>query len=105
MKSLYCKRRHGESDQGAAVDLFADRTSTGTMRANQLRLYFASLCLCDDAGSTQTGTVRYPTGSAQSGTIRLKLLKIGAQLKITVRKVWLSFSETYPYQSEFAQIC
>ena len=37
----------------------------------------------------------------KSGTIRLKLLKIGARLKITVRKVWLSFSETYPYQSEF----
>ena len=85
--------------------MFADRTSTATLRANQLRLYFASFAYVLMQGLRRLGLQSTNLARAQSGTIRLKLLKIGARLKITVRKVWLSFSETYPYQNEFAQIC
>ena len=105
-EKLYCARGDMENRiKEQQLDLFADRTSTGTMRANQLRLYFASFAYVLMQGLRRLGLQRTNLARAQSGTIRLKLLKIGARLKITVRKVWLSFSETYPYQSEFAQIC
>ena len=105
-EKLYCARGDMENRiKEQQLDLFADRTSTGTMRANQLRLYFASFAYVMMQGLRRLGLSGTQLARAQSGTIRLKLLKIGAQLKITVRKVWLSFSETYPYQSEFAQIC
>ena len=86
------------------LDLFADRTSTQTMRANQIRLYFSSfayvlLCALRRLGLTGTELAR-----AQCGSIRLKLLKIGAQVRISVRRVWLSFSESYPYAELFRQV-
>jgi hypothetical protein len=102
----YCARGEMENRiKEQQLDLFADRTSTGTMRANQLRLYFASFAYVLMQGLRRLGLAGTQLARAQSGTIRLKLLKIGARLKITVRKVWLSFSEAYPYQNEFAQIC
>ncbi len=102
----YCARGEMENRiKEQQLDLFADRTSTGTMRANQLRLYFASFAYVLMQGLRRLGLSGTQLARAQSGTIRLKLLKIGARLKITVRKVWLSFSEAYPYQNEFAQIC
>ena len=86
------------------LDLFADRTSAATLRANQLRLYFASFAYVLMQGLRRLGLSGTELARAQCTSIRLKLLKIGARLKITVRRVWLSFSETYPYQREFAQI-
>ena len=85
------------------LDLFADRTSTATMRANQLRLYFASFAYVLMHGLRRLGLAGTQLARAQCTTIRLKLLKIGARLKITARKVWLSFAESYPYADEFAQ--
>ncbi len=103
---VYCARGDMENRiKEQQLDLFADRTSTATMRANQLRLYFASFAYVLIQGLRRLGLEGTQLARAQCGTIRLKLLKIGARLKVTVRKVWLSFSETYPYQSEFAQIC
>ena len=84
---------------------FADRTRTATLRANQLRLYFASFAYVLMQGLRRLGLQSISLTRAQCGTTRLKLLKIGAHLKITVRKVCLAFSETFPYQNEFAQIC
>ena len=105
-EKLYCARGDMENRiKEQQLDLFADRTSTATMRANQLRLYFASFAYVLIQGLRRLGLEGTQLARAQCGTIRLKLLKIGARMKITVRKVWLSFSETYPYQSEFAQIC
>jgi hypothetical protein len=55
-------------------------------------------------GLRRLGLAGTAHAKAQSTTIRLKLLKIGVRIRITVRKVWLSFSEAYPYASDFAQI-
>ncbi|WP_293650952.1 transposase, partial [Thiolapillus sp.] len=82
------------------LGLFADRTSSATLRANQLRLYFSSFAY----GLRRLGLTGTAFAKAQSTTIRLKLLKIGARLRLTARKVWLSFSEAYPYASDIAQI-
>ncbi|WP_419586126.1 transposase, partial [Thiolapillus sp.] len=86
------------------LGLFADRTSSATLRANQLRLYFSSFAYVLLHGLRRLGLTGTAFAKAQSTTIRLKLLKIGARLHLTVRKVWLSFSEASPYASDIAQI-
>ncbi len=84
--------------------LFADRTSAEDMRANQIRLYFSSISYVLLSAMRRVGLVDTPLERAQCGTIRLKLLKIGALVRITVRKIWISFSESYPYREEFRQV-
>ena len=69
--------------------MFADRTSSATLRANQLRLYFASFAYVLMHGLRRLGLAGTAYAKAQCTTIRLKLLNIGARLRITVRKVWL----------------
>ena len=104
-EKLYCARGDMENRiKEQQLDLFADRTSAATMRANQLRLYFASFAYVLMHGLRRLGLVGTQLANAQCTTIRLKLLKIGARLKITVRKVWLSFSEAWPYRKDFEQI-
>ncbi len=103
-EKLYCARGDMENRiKEQQLDLFADRTSTATMRANQLRLYFASFAYVLMHGLRRLGLAGTQLARAQCTTIRLKLLKIGARLRITARKVWLSFAESYPYADEFAQ--
>ena len=102
---LYCARGEMENRiKEQQLGLFADRTSTATMRANQLRLYFSSFAYVLMHGLRRMGLQGTQHARAQCTTIRLKLLKIGARIKITVRKVWLSFSQVYPYANDFAQI-
>jgi hypothetical protein len=84
--------------------LFADRTSCATMRANQLRLWFSSVAYTLMLALRRLGLKGTKLAKAQCGTIRLKLLKIGAQIRVTVRKVWVSLSESYPYQQLFRQV-
>jgi hypothetical protein len=104
-EDLYCVRGEMENRiKEQQLGLFADRTSTATMRANQLRLYFSSFAYVLMHGLRRLGLQCTQHARAQCTTIRLKLLKIGARINITVRKVWLSFSEAYPYASDFAQI-
>ena len=104
-EELYCVRGEMENRiKEQQLGLFADRTSTATMRANQLRLYFSSFAYVLMQGLRRLGLAGTQHARAQCTTIRLKLLKIGARIRITVRKVWLSFSEAYPYASDFAQI-
>lgn len=104
-EKLYCARGEMENRiKEQQLGLFADRTSTETMCGNQLRLYFSSFAYVLMQGLRRLGLEGTQHARAQCTTIRLKLLKIGAQLRITVRKVWLSFSEAYPYASDFAQI-
>jgi hypothetical protein len=104
-EALYCARGDMENRiKEQQLDLFADRTSTQTLRANQIRLYFASfayvvLCALRRLGLKDTELAR-----AQCGSIRLKLLKIGAQVRVSVRRVWLSFSESYPYADLFRHV-
>jgi len=102
---LYCARGDMENRiKEQQLGLFADRTSTATMHANQLRLYFSSFAYVLMHALRRLGLAGTVHAKAQSTTIRLKLLKIGARIRITVRKIWLSFSEAYPYASDIAQI-
>ncbi|WP_293675021.1 IS1380 family transposase [Thiolapillus sp.] len=101
----YCARGEMENRiKEQQLGLFADRTSSATLRANQLRLYFSSFAYVLLHGLRRLGLTGTAFAKAQSTTIRLKLLKIGARLRLTARKVWLSFSEAYPYASDIAQI-
>jgi hypothetical protein len=101
---LYCARGDMENRiKEQQLGLFTDRTSTATMRANQLRLYFSSFAYVLLHGLRRLGLAGTAHAKAQSTTIRVKLLKIGARIRITARKVWLSFSETCPYADNIAQ--
>lgn len=104
-EQLYCARGDMENRiKEQQLGLFADRTSTATMHANQLRLYFSSFAYVLMHGLRRLGLAGTAHAKAQSTTIRVKLLKIGARIRITVRKVWLSFSEACPYADDIAQI-
>ena len=85
-------------------DLFADRTSTRAIASNQVRLYFSSLAYVLVQALRRLGLAGTEMAKAQCDTIRLKIFKIGARVRITVRKVWISFAEGYPYKSIFSQI-
>jgi len=84
--------------------LFADRTSAGKMRANQIRLYFSSAAYLLMQALRRLGLRGTQMATAQCNTIRLKLLKVGAQVKVTVRKVWISLAGGYPYVDIFYQV-
>ena len=84
--------------------LFSDRTSTGTLRANQWRLYLASFADVLRHGLRRLGLAGSRGAKAQWGTIRVDRLKIAACVRLTARKVWVSWSSVYPYQAEFADV-
>ena len=86
------------------LDLFADRTSTGKMWSNQLRLYFSSIAYVLLKTLRRVALSGTEWEKAQCGTIRRKLLKIGAQVRVTVRKVWISLSAGYPHAALFARV-
>lgn len=101
----YCARGDMENRiKEQQLDLFADRTSTATLRANQIRLYFSSFAYVIICALRRLGLKNTTMENAQCGTIRLKLLKIGARFKLTTRKIWLSLSESYPYADLFRQV-
>jgi hypothetical protein len=103
-ETLYCARGEMENRiKEQQLGLFSDRTSTATMRGNQLRLYFSSISyilMHDLRRLVLKGT---ELERAQCTTIRLKLLKIGAQIQVTVRRVWVRMSAGYPYKHIFLQ--
>ncbi|HEX7772332.1 MAG TPA: IS1380 family transposase [Pyrinomonadaceae bacterium] len=104
-EDLYCARGDMENRiKEQQLGLFADRTSTGWMRSNQLRLYFSSFAYILMQRLRQLGLKGTELAQAQCETIRLKLFKIGAQMTVTVRKVWISFSESYPYLDLFQTV-
>jgi hypothetical protein len=84
--------------------LFADRTSCQSMRANQLRLWLSSVAYTLLQALRRLGLPGTSMAQAQCDTIRLKLLKIGAQIRVTVRKIWISLAEGYPYEALFRQV-
>ena len=86
----------------AQGDLFADRTSAASMRANQLRLWFASMAYVLLCALRRIGLAHTQFAEATCGTIRLKLLKIGALVRVSVRRVTVAMASAYPYQLEFA---
>ena len=96
-EDFYCARGEMENRiKEQQLDLFADRTSTSRMRSNQLRLYLSSFAYCLMQALRRLGLAGTEMAKAQCGTIRLKLLKVGAQIRITVRKVWLHLSAGHP---------
>jgi hypothetical protein len=104
-EDFYCARGDMENRiKEQQLGLFADRTSTSWMRSNQLRLYFSSFAYILMHALRRLGLEGTELAKAQCDTIRLKLFKIGAQIQVTVRKVWISFSESYPYLQLFHQV-
>jgi hypothetical protein len=103
-EDLYCERGEMENRIKEQLSLFAGRVSAETMRANQLRVYFAAMAYVLTHGLRRLGLKGTELERAQATTIRLRLLKIGAQIRITARKVWLSFASSYPLQRLFAQV-
>lgn len=84
------------------MDLFADRTSAASMRANQLRLWFASLAYVLLAALRRIALPHTRLARATCGSLRLKLLKIGAQVRISARRIRIAMASAYPYANEFA---
>jgi hypothetical protein len=104
-EDFYCARGDMENRiKEQQLGLFADRTSTAWMRSNQLRLYFSSFAYIMMQRLRQLGLQGTELAQAQCDTIRLKLFKIGAQIEVTVRKVWISFSESYPSLNLFQRV-
>ena len=86
------------------MHLFADRTSAETMRANQIRLFFSSIAYALLETLRRLGLAGTELAEAECGTIRQKLLKIGALVRVTVRKVWVSLASSCPYAAVFQQV-
>ena len=104
-EKLYCSRGDMENRiKEQQLGLFADRTSAQTMRANQLRLYFSSFAYVLMQSLRALGAQGTELARAQVSTLRRKLLKVGTRIRITARRVWLSFSQAYPYARVFAQV-
>ncbi len=101
-EQLYCARGEMENRIKEQLSLFADRMSTETLRANQLRLYFSSLAYVLVEALRRLGLAGTEWAEAQADTIRLKLLKIAAQVRITARRIWVRYSCAYPWQNVFA---
>jgi Transposase DDE domain group 1 len=103
-EELYCARGDMENRIKEQFSLFADRVSTETMRANQMRLYLSTMAYILVSGLRRVGLKGTELAEAQVSTIRTKLLKIGAQIRVTVRKVWVSMASSYPWQELYQQV-
>jgi Transposase DDE domain group 1 len=103
-EELYCERGDMENRIKEQFSLFADRASAETMRANQMRLYLSATAYVLVSGLRRLGLKETDLAQAQVSTIRTKLLKIGAQIRVTVRKVWISMASSYPWQNLYAQV-
>ncbi len=103
-EQLYCARGDMENRIKEQFSLFADRVSTETMRANQMRLYLSTMGYILVSGLRRLGLKGTELAEAQVSTIRTKLLKIGAQIRVTVRKVWVSMASSYPWQKLYQQV-
>ena len=102
-EEIYCARGDMENRiKECQLDLFADRTSAATMRANQLRLWFASMAYVLLCALRRLALQPTQFAKATCGTIRLKLLKIGALVRTSVRRITFAMASGYPYQRDFA---
>jgi Transposase DDE domain group 1 len=104
-EDIYCARGEMENRiKEQQLDLFADRTSAARMRSNQLRLYFSSFAYVLLQTLRRVGLQGTDLARAQCGTIRLKLLKIGALVTLSVRRVRFRMASGYPYAALFWQV-
>jgi hypothetical protein len=96
-EKLYCARGDMENRiKECQLDLYADRTSTATMRANQMRLWFASMAYVLLCALRRIGLHHTPFTDATCGIIRLKLLKIGAIVRVSVRRIKIAMASGCP---------
>lgn len=101
-EKLYCARGDMENRiKEQQLGLFADRTSSATLRANQLRLWFSSVAYVLLETLRRLGLRETDLAKAQCTTIRTKLLKIGALVSLSVRRVTIALSSAYPYRHIF----
>jgi DDE family transposase len=101
-EKLYCARGEMENRiKECQLDLYADRTSAKTMRANQLRLWFASMAYVLLCALRRIGLAHTQFARAACATIRLKLLKIGTLVRTSVRRIKLAMPSAFPYQAEY----
>jgi hypothetical protein len=101
----YCGRGEAENRiKEQQLHLFADRTSARTMRANQVRLFFSSIAYVLLDALRRLGLAGTELACAQCQTIRLRLLKVGALVRVTVRKVWVSLASGCPYAEVFRRV-
>jgi hypothetical protein len=103
-EEFYCARGDMENRIKEQMMLFADRTSTSWLRSNQIRLYFSTIAYQLMQALRRLGLAGTELARAQCHTVRLKLLKIGTLVRITVRKIWISWSAGYPYAELFGQV-
>lgn len=101
-EQLYCARGDMENRIKEQYALFAGRVSAATLRANQLRLYLSAAAYVLMSAFRRLGLSCTVWARAQCETIRLQLLRIGAQVRISARKVWVSIASSYPHWSTFA---
>ncbi len=101
-EDIYCARGDMENRiKECQLDLYADRTSAATMRANQLRLWFASMAYVLVCALRRIGLAETIFADATCGTIRLKLLKIGALVRISVRRIKIAMASGCPAAAEW----
>jgi hypothetical protein len=103
-EDLYCARGDMENRIKEQYQLFAGRVSAETMRANQLRMYFSAMAYVLVNGLRRLGLKATELARAEVTTIRTRLFKIGALVRRSVRRVWLSMASSYPWQPLFAQV-
>jgi hypothetical protein len=103
-EELYCARGEMENRIKEQLMLFADRTSTAFLRSNQIRLDFSSAAYWLMEALRRLGLKAIDLAQAQAATMRLKVLKIGAVIQVTVRRVWVSLAEGYPYSDLWAEV-
>ena len=102
-EKFYCARGEMENRIKEQMCLFADRLSTDEMRGNQLRLYFSALAYTLMEALRRLALKGTEWAQAQVDTIRLKLLKIGAIVRISVRRILLQMSSAYPWKDIYAR--
>ena len=100
-EQLYCARGEMENRIKEQLSLFSDRMSTESLRSNQLRLYFSSLAYVLVEALRRVGLAETEWAEYQVETIRLRLLKIAAQVRITARKIWIRYAKAYPWKRAF----
>jgi len=102
-EKFYCARGEMENRIKEQMCLFADRLSTDEMKGNQLRLYFSALAYTLMEALRRLGLKGTAWAEAQVDTIRVKLLKIGAIVRVSVRRVLLQLSSAYPWKDLYIQ--
>lgn len=102
-EQLYCARGDMENRIKEQFHLFADRVSAESMRANQLRVYLSAMAYTLVTGLRRLGLKTTELAQAQAATIRSKLFKIGALVRVSVRRIWITMASSYPWQPVFQQ--